>query len=51
METFPALLALCEESPPVTSGFPSQSQITQTFDFFLSAPEQTVEQTIKTPVI
>ena len=34
METFPALLALCEGNPPVTDGFPSQRLVTQSFDVF-----------------
>ena len=52
METFYALLALWEWNPPVTGGFPSQWPVTQSFDAFIwSAPEQTVEQTIETPVI
>ena len=43
--TFYTLLALCEENPPVTGGFPS-------FRCFLwYAPEQTAEQTIDTQVI
>ena len=29
---FFALLALCEESPPVTGGFPSQRPVTRSFD-------------------
>ena len=52
METLSALLALCEGNPPVTGGFPSQWQVTQSFDFFLwSAAKQTVKQIIETPVI
>ena len=52
METFSALLALCEENSPVTGEFPSQRPVTRSFDvFFLSAPEQTVHQTIETTVI
>ena len=52
METFSTLLALCEGNPAVTSGFPSQMPVTRSFDvFFYSAPGQTVEQTIETPVI
>ena len=43
MNTFSALLALCEGNPPVTGGFPSQRPVTQSFDAFLS--KQTVEQT------
>ena len=43
---------LCEGNPPVTSGFPSQRSMTRSFDvFFLSAPEQTAEQTIEAQVI
>ena len=34
METFSALLALCEGNPPVTSGFPSQRPVTWSFDAF-----------------
>ena len=29
------LLALCEENPPVTGGFPDKGPIMQSFDFFL----------------
>ena len=32
METFFALLALCEGNPPVTGGFPSQRPVTRSFD-------------------
>ena len=35
METFSALLALCEGNPPVTSGFPSQRPVTQSFNIFI----------------
>ena len=35
METFSALLALCEGNPPVTGGFPSQKPVTRSFDVFL----------------
>ena len=42
-----ALLVFCEENPPVTSGFPSQTPVTRGFSVFLCAPEQTVEQTIE----
>ena len=31
---FSALLALCEENPPVTGGFPSQRPVTWSFDVF-----------------
>ena len=34
METFPALLALCEGNLSVTGGFPSQSPVTRIFDVF-----------------
>ena len=34
METFSALLAPCEENPPVTGGFPSQRPVTRSFDIF-----------------
>ena len=51
METFSALLALCEGKPPVTGGFSSQKPVTRSFDVFLDLPEQTIEQTIETPVI
>ena len=43
METFPAFVALCEGTSPVTVEFPSQDQWRE--------PEQRVEQTIETPVI
>ena len=50
MEKFSALLVLCEGTPLLTGGFPSQRPVTQSFDVWSSA-EQTVEQTIDTPVI
>ena len=34
METFSALLALCERNPPVTGGFPSKRPVTRSFDAF-----------------
>ena len=34
METFSALLALCEGNPPFTGGFPSQKPVTRSFDVF-----------------
>ena len=34
METFSALLALCEGNPPVTGGPPSQRPVTRRFDVF-----------------
>ena len=46
--TFSALLPLCGGSPSVTGGFPSQGQVTRSFDGFffrfLLAPQQTVKQ-------
>ena len=50
METFSALLALCEGNPPVIVDSPHT--VTRSFDVFLgSASEQTVKHTIDTPVI
>ena len=37
--------------PQVTGGLPSQKSVMQSFDVFLSAPKQTVAQTIEMPVI
>ena len=52
METFSALLALCEGNPPVTGGFPSQRPVTRSFDLFFDLRlNKTVEQTIETPLI
>ena len=34
METFSALLILCEGNPPVTGGFPSQRPVTRSFVVF-----------------
>ena len=51
MEAFSTLLALREGNPTVTGGFPSQRPVMRNFDFLLSAHEQTVDQTIGTPVI
>ena len=46
METFSALLALCEGNPPVTGGFPSQRPVTWSFDvsFDLSLNERFSKQ-------
>ena len=43
METFFALLALCEGNPPVPDGSPSQRPVTRSFDVFFApvAVEQT----------
>ena len=46
METSPVLLAICEGNPPVTKA--SDAEL---WRFLWFAPEQTVEQTIETPVI
>ena len=35
METFSALLAICDGDPPVTDGFPQQRTVTRSFDAFL----------------
>ena len=35
METFSAILALCEGNPPVTGGFPSQRPVPRSFDVSL----------------
>ena len=40
---------LCEGNPQVIGEFPSQRQVTRSFDVFLD--QQTIEQTIETPVI
>ena len=41
-----ALLALCEENPPVTGGFPSlRAHNSELWCFIWSAPDQTVEET------
>ena len=52
MDTFSALLALCEGNSPVAGEFPSQNANDAGLWCFLwSAPEQRVVQTIKTSVI
>ena len=51
MEPFSALLALCEGNSTVTGEFPSQRPVTRRFDVSMIAPEQTIEQTMETPVI
>ena len=38
METFSALLTLCEGNPPVIGGFLSQRPLTWSFDFFFDVP-------------
>ena len=45
METFSVSLALCEENPPVTGGFPSQRLVTRIFDvFFVCLDERLSKQ-------
>ena len=51
METFSPLMALCEGNPPVTGGSLTEASDAELWCFLWSAPEQTVEQTIKTAVI
>ena len=51
METFPALLALSAGKSPVTGEIPSKSQYAALCCFLWSAPEQTNEYTIETPMI
>ena len=52
METFSVVLALCAGKSPETGEFPSQREVTQSFDiFFWSKPKQTVEQTTEKPAI
>ena len=52
METFSALLALCEGFPPVTSGFPlTKASEAELWYSLWSTPEQKVEKTIEAPVI
>ena len=51
METFSALLALCEGNPPVTDGFSmTKASDAELWCVLWSLPEQTVVQTINTPV-
>ena len=52
METFPALLALCEGNPLVTLWIPLiKATDAGLWCFLWSAPEPTADQTFKTPVI
>ena len=50
METFSALLTLCAGNSPGTGEFPTQRAVMLGFDIS-SAPEQTIDYTIETPVI
>ena len=45
METFSALLALCEGNPSVTGGFPSQKPMTQNAFFDLHLNKRSGKQT------
>ena len=47
---FSELLVLCVGNSPVTGAFPTQRPVTRSFDVSFD-PEQTVQQTIETPVI
>ena len=51
METFSASLTLCEGNSPSPVNFPHKGQWRGALMFLWSAPEQTIEQTIETPVI
>ena len=53
METSSALLAPYVENWPVIREFPAQRPVTRRFDVFvfLTVPEETIEKTIKMPVI
>ena len=52
METFSALLTLCEWNPTVTGGFPSQRPVTWSFDVFIDLRlKKNRAQTIEVPVI
>ena len=49
---FRVILAFCAGNSQITGEFPAQKRVIRNFYVFLwSAPEQTVEQTIVTPVI
>ena len=54
METFSALLAICEGNPLFTGGLPHKGQVVLSFGVFFGdrlKSEQTVEQMIKLPAI
>ena len=52
MEIFSALLVLCAGNLPVTGEFPhTKASDAELWCFLWSTPEQTVEQTLETPVI
>ena len=40
METFSALLAICEGNSPVTGEFPAQRPVTRSFDVFFHLPQE-----------
>ena len=55
METFAASLAVCEENPPVTGGFPSQRPVTRSFDIFYKRmnkqlSKQSIRRWFETPL-
>ena len=52
METFSALLDLCEGNSPVTGEFPSQRPVTQSFDVFFDLHlNKRLSKTMEIPVI
>ena len=52
MEIFSALLAFCKRNSPAIGGFPyTKASDAELWCFIWSAPEQTIEQRIETPVI
>ena len=51
MEAFFALLALCEENPPITGEFPSQRPVTRSFDVLFDLRLNKRLSKIETPVI
>ena len=52
MKTFNTFLASCAGNSPVTAEFPSRKgKWRGALEFTLISPEQTVEQTVETPMI
>ena len=52
METFPALLSLCEGDLLITGGFPSQRPVARTFQVFFDVRlNKWLEQAVDKPVI
>ena len=56
METFSALLALCEGDSPVNGGFPSQRPVSRSFDVFFEVrlnkrlSKQSIRWWVETPM-